>query len=151
MWESGGIASSFLTFALDGGEWSASHPGRFISRYPLDKRLGGAHTVSGGHLYIVQLLVYLSLCRLSYAFPFEQMYCVTVHLHLLFSAALSLRLSISHQDKYRDSIWSRPRPIPSKYFSIRHLSLSNHSTLYILADLYLTPLRRVCIQSEIIP
>jgi hypothetical protein len=26
----GGIAPSFLTLTLDGGEWSASHPGRFI-------------------------------------------------------------------------------------------------------------------------
>jgi hypothetical protein len=27
---SGGIAPPFLTSALDGGEWSGSHPGRFI-------------------------------------------------------------------------------------------------------------------------
>jgi hypothetical protein len=36
---------AFLTSALDGGEWSASHPGRFTPReipwYPLDRRLGG--------------------------------------------------------------------------------------------------------------
>jgi hypothetical protein len=30
-WGSGGIALPFLTSALDGGEWSASRPGRFIS------------------------------------------------------------------------------------------------------------------------
>jgi hypothetical protein len=30
MWGSEGIAPSFLTSALDGGEWSASRPGRFI-------------------------------------------------------------------------------------------------------------------------
>jgi hypothetical protein len=34
-----------LTLALGGGEWSASHPGRFTPRespwYPLDRRLGG--------------------------------------------------------------------------------------------------------------
>jgi hypothetical protein len=29
VWESGGIAPSFLTSALVGGEWSASRPGRF--------------------------------------------------------------------------------------------------------------------------
>jgi hypothetical protein len=29
---SGGIASTFLTSALDGGEWSGSLPGRFIPR-----------------------------------------------------------------------------------------------------------------------
>jgi hypothetical protein len=29
MWGSGGIAPSFLTSALDGGEWSASRPCRF--------------------------------------------------------------------------------------------------------------------------
>jgi hypothetical protein len=35
-----------LTSALDGGEWSASRPGRFSPQgkspwYPLDRRLGG--------------------------------------------------------------------------------------------------------------
>jgi hypothetical protein len=29
--ESGGIAPSFLISTLDGGEWSASRPGRFIT------------------------------------------------------------------------------------------------------------------------
>jgi hypothetical protein len=29
-WGSGDIALSFLTSALDGGEWSVSRPGRFI-------------------------------------------------------------------------------------------------------------------------
>jgi hypothetical protein len=42
---SGCIAPPFLTFALEGGEWSASHPGYFTPgnscRYPLGKRLGG--------------------------------------------------------------------------------------------------------------
>jgi hypothetical protein len=39
---------SFLTSALDGGEWSASRPGRAFTprgkdpRYPLDRRLGGS-------------------------------------------------------------------------------------------------------------
>jgi len=38
-----------LTSALNGGKWSASHPGRFTSRerapqYPLDRRLGGPTT-----------------------------------------------------------------------------------------------------------
>jgi len=28
---SGGIASAFLTLALDGGKWSASRSGRFLS------------------------------------------------------------------------------------------------------------------------
>jgi hypothetical protein len=31
-WGSGGIAPHFLTSALDGGEWSASRPGRFTPR-----------------------------------------------------------------------------------------------------------------------
>jgi hypothetical protein len=31
MWGSGGITPPFLTSELDGGEWSASHPGRFTS------------------------------------------------------------------------------------------------------------------------
>jgi hypothetical protein len=38
--------------ALDGGEWSASRPGRFIPKekarwYPLDRRLGGSQSRSG--------------------------------------------------------------------------------------------------------
>jgi hypothetical protein len=32
MWGSGGIVPPFLTLALDGGEWSASRPCRFIPR-----------------------------------------------------------------------------------------------------------------------
>jgi hypothetical protein len=39
-----------LTSALDGGEWSASRPGRFTPRespwYPLDRRLGGPQRLS---------------------------------------------------------------------------------------------------------
>jgi hypothetical protein len=51
-WVSGGIAPRILTSALDGGELSASYPGRFISReraswYPLDRRLGGPQNRSG--------------------------------------------------------------------------------------------------------
>jgi hypothetical protein len=30
VWESGGIDPPFLTSALDGGEWPASHPGSLI-------------------------------------------------------------------------------------------------------------------------
>jgi hypothetical protein len=36
----------FLTSALIGGGWSASHPGRFTPRYPLDRRLGGPQSQS---------------------------------------------------------------------------------------------------------
>jgi hypothetical protein len=50
-WGSEGIAPAFLTSALDGDEWLASRPGRYIPvknpRYPLDKRLGGAQNGSG--------------------------------------------------------------------------------------------------------
>jgi hypothetical protein len=42
---------SFLTSALDGGEWSASRPYRFTPekeyRYPLNRRLGGPQSRSG--------------------------------------------------------------------------------------------------------
>jgi hypothetical protein len=43
IWRSGGISPPFLTSALDGGEWSASRPGRFTPwgkspLYPLDRR-----------------------------------------------------------------------------------------------------------------
>jgi hypothetical protein len=31
VWGSGSIAPPFLTSSLDGGEWSASHPSRFIA------------------------------------------------------------------------------------------------------------------------
>jgi hypothetical protein len=42
----------FLTLALAGGEWSASHPSRFTPRgksprYPLDRRLGGLQSRFG--------------------------------------------------------------------------------------------------------
>jgi hypothetical protein len=49
VWGSEDIPPPFLTSALDGGEWSASWPGRFTQpgetapRYPLDRRLGGPH------------------------------------------------------------------------------------------------------------
>jgi hypothetical protein len=43
---------SFLTSVLDGGEWSASGPGRALPpgkdpRYSLDRRLGGPQSLSG--------------------------------------------------------------------------------------------------------
>jgi hypothetical protein len=43
-----------LTSALDGGEWSASLPGRFTPQgkslcYPLDRRLGVPQSRSGRH------------------------------------------------------------------------------------------------------
>jgi hypothetical protein len=43
---------SFTTSALDGGEWSASRPGRVLPqgkgpRYPLYRRLGGPQSRSG--------------------------------------------------------------------------------------------------------
>jgi hypothetical protein len=49
---SGSTASPFLTSALEGGEWSASCPGRFNPggkkhRYQLDRRLGGPHSRPG--------------------------------------------------------------------------------------------------------
>jgi hypothetical protein len=47
---------SFLTSALDRGEWSASRPGRTLlsekdPRYPLDRRLGGLQIWSGHRSY----------------------------------------------------------------------------------------------------
>jgi hypothetical protein len=42
---------TFLTSALDGGEWSVSRPDRFTKgnnrRYPLDRRLGGPQSQAG--------------------------------------------------------------------------------------------------------
>jgi hypothetical protein len=43
VWGSGGIALSFLTSAADGGEWSASRPGRFN----LWERSPGTHCIVG--------------------------------------------------------------------------------------------------------
>jgi hypothetical protein len=40
-WESGGIAPRILTLALDGGEWTASRPGRFTPR----ERAPGTHWI----------------------------------------------------------------------------------------------------------
>jgi hypothetical protein len=52
MGESGGIDPSFLTAAVDGGEWPASCHGRFTPgdtapRYPLDRRMVGLQRRSG--------------------------------------------------------------------------------------------------------
>jgi hypothetical protein len=49
---SGSIAPPFLTSAIDGGERSASRPGRFTSwerapRCPLERGLGGPQSRSG--------------------------------------------------------------------------------------------------------
>jgi hypothetical protein len=43
----------FLTSAIVGGEWSASRPGRFSPRFPLDKRLGGPQHWSGEEKILV--------------------------------------------------------------------------------------------------
>jgi hypothetical protein len=40
---SGGIAPQFLVSAVNGGEWSASHPGRL----PPEERAPGAHWLGG--------------------------------------------------------------------------------------------------------
>jgi hypothetical protein len=42
-WESGGIAPLIFSPSLDGGEWSASRPGRFTSR----ERAPGTHWIGG--------------------------------------------------------------------------------------------------------
>jgi hypothetical protein len=42
-WGSGDIAPPILTSALDGGEWSASRPGRFTPR----KRTPSTHWIGG--------------------------------------------------------------------------------------------------------
>jgi len=41
---------TFLTSALDGGKWSASHPCRFTpgEKSPEDRRLGGPQSQCGG-------------------------------------------------------------------------------------------------------
>jgi hypothetical protein len=41
------VAESFLTSALDGGEWSPTLSGRFTPRYPLDRRVSGLQSQSG--------------------------------------------------------------------------------------------------------
>jgi hypothetical protein len=52
-WEERRYSSySFLTSALDGGEWSTSRPGRDLTRgkdprYPLYRRVGGSQSRSG--------------------------------------------------------------------------------------------------------
>jgi hypothetical protein len=42
-WGSGGIAPHIVTLALDGGDWSASRPGRFIPR----EKDRGTHWIRG--------------------------------------------------------------------------------------------------------
>jgi hypothetical protein len=44
---SGGIAPPFLTSLIDGGEWSVSRFGRFILRYPLERRIVGPQSQLG--------------------------------------------------------------------------------------------------------
>jgi len=51
-WWSGYIIHTFLTSAVDGGEWSASRPSCFTSKgkspsYPFGRRLGGPQSRSG--------------------------------------------------------------------------------------------------------
>jgi hypothetical protein len=53
VWRSGDIVPPFLTAALDGGEWLASRPGRFIPKerapqFLLDRGLGGQQYRSKG-------------------------------------------------------------------------------------------------------
>jgi hypothetical protein len=53
VWRSGDITLPFLTSELNRGEWSASshshfHPREKSPRYPLDRRLGGHQSRSGG-------------------------------------------------------------------------------------------------------
>jgi hypothetical protein len=61
------MAITFLTSALDGGEWSASLLGRLSRgkspRYPLDRRLGGpqSRSVRYGKEKILHCRRYLSL------------------------------------------------------------------------------------------
>jgi hypothetical protein len=43
VYKSGGVAPPLLTSALDGGEWSASRPGRFTRK----KRVPGTHWIGG--------------------------------------------------------------------------------------------------------
>jgi hypothetical protein len=57
----GGITPPFFTSALDGGNWSASRPGRFTSgeivpQYPLDERLGGPQSRSRRYSKVVPAL-----------------------------------------------------------------------------------------------
>jgi hypothetical protein len=58
-WGSGGIAPRISDVGLDGGEWSASRPDRFIPR----ERAPGTHWIGGwaGLARIVCIIVYESL------------------------------------------------------------------------------------------
>jgi len=57
---------SFLTSALEGGEWSALHLGPCTFgkafRFPSNMRLRGPHSRSGRFCYKMLLAVYLQLC-----------------------------------------------------------------------------------------
>jgi hypothetical protein len=66
VWRSGGVAPPFLTLALDGGEWSASHPGRFTSgeRTPGTRWTGGCVDPRAG-LDTVEKRKISCLCRES--------------------------------------------------------------------------------------
>jgi hypothetical protein len=47
VWGNGCIAPPFTISALDGGEWSTSHPSRLHPRVPIVRRLGGLQGRSG--------------------------------------------------------------------------------------------------------
>jgi hypothetical protein len=58
----GVIALQLLISTLDGGEWSASRPGRFtseegVAQYPLDRRIGAPSR--SGHCGVKQILLFL--------------------------------------------------------------------------------------------
>jgi hypothetical protein len=72
---SGGIAPRFLTSILDGGEWSASRPDRFVS----EERARSIHWKGGwirprASLVIMENRIISSLCRESFPVPHSLAY-----------------------------------------------------------------------------
>jgi hypothetical protein len=60
-----GSLQAFLTSALDGGEWLASHPGRFSP----DRRLGGPQSWSGPRVNFILL-------------PFGRLYALFIYMKI---------------------------------------------------------------------
>jgi hypothetical protein len=98
------IAPSFMTSALDIGEWSASRTGRFTtgedSRYPLDGRLGGPQNRSG--CYGEEKNIAPAGNSTPTVQPVARRYCTCIPTEL----SRHLPNSVSAPASYMDNVWS---------------------------------------------
>jgi hypothetical protein len=97
------ISTNPLTSALDGGEWSASRPGRFTprERAPIIHWIGGwAGSRTDTLLYIILLSIYAPQAKFKY-----------------------LETTLTNQNDIRDEIKSRLNSGNACYYSVRNFCL----------------------------